>query len=174
MKNMIDIDLPPDDPNRRLVTVSADAPGHPHFGLVGDTYTVLLGGKDTDQRYCLIDMYIPPGGGPSPHRHDFEESFIVLSGEIEAVFRGQTSMAREGQTLHIPANAPHAFTNRSDRPARLLCICAPAGQEEFFAQMGVPVATRNTAPPKLDPVAERAFKEKAEALAPEFRTELLK
>ena len=36
----------------------------PHIGLVGDTYTVLLSGDDTNGRYCLIDMHIPPGGGP--------------------------------------------------------------------------------------------------------------
>ncbi|HEX7517568.1 MAG TPA: hypothetical protein VF345_09810 [Chthoniobacterales bacterium] len=36
--------------------------------------------------------------------------------------------------LHpIPANAPHFFTNAFGAAARLLCICAPAGQEEFFA-----------------------------------------
>jgi quercetin dioxygenase-like cupin family protein len=28
------------------------------------------------------------GGGRPPHRHDFEESFTVLEGEIEATFRG--------------------------------------------------------------------------------------
>ncbi len=33
-----------------------------HIGLVGDTYTILLSGADTDGRYCLIDMHIPPGG----------------------------------------------------------------------------------------------------------------
>jgi hypothetical protein len=56
---------------------------------------------------------------------------------------------------------------------RLLCICSPAGQEEFFAQVGVPVATRTTAPPKLDSAAQAEFKAKAEALAPKYRTEFL-
>ena len=36
--------------------------------MVGDTYTILLSGEDTDGRYCLIDMLVPPGGGPGPHR----------------------------------------------------------------------------------------------------------
>ena len=118
-------------------------------------------------------MHIPPGGGPPPHRHDFEESFILLEGEIEATFRGVKSVVGEGQTVHIPANAPHQFQNTSTRPARLLCICSPAGQEEFFAQVGVPVATRTTPPPKLDPTAQAEFRAKAEALAPKYRTEFL-
>ncbi len=166
--------IPADDPKRNLILARADDQNLPHIGLVGDTYTTLLSGKDTAGRFCLVDMHIPPGGGPPPHRHDFEESFVVLEGEIEATFRGVKSVAGAGQTLHVPANAPHQFHNKSDRPARLLCICSPAGQEEFFAKVGVPVATRTSAPPKLDEKAEAEFRAKAQALAPQYRTELLR
>jgi len=165
--------LPPDDLARVLIATTPDNPSLPHIGLVGDTYTILLSGKDTAGRFCLIDMHIPPGGGPPPHRNDFEESFILLDGEIEATFRGQKSIARAGTTLHIPANAPHQFHNVSDQPVRMLCICAPAGQEEFFAEVGVPVATRTTPPPPLDTAAQAAFRERAMALAPKYKTELL-
>ena len=167
--------IPPDDPQRHLKLARPETDqGLPHIGMVGDTYTVLLSGNDTNGRFCLIDMHVPPGGGPAPHRHDFEESFILLSGEIEATFRGEKTVVRAGETLHVPANAPHAFTNASKEAARLLCICAPAGQEEFFAQVGVMVATRTMPPPKLDHAAEAEFRKKAEALAPKYRTELLK
>jgi quercetin dioxygenase-like cupin family protein len=168
------VSIPPDDLHRALVLAASEDSDKPHIGLVADTYTVLLGGKDTAGRYTLIDMHIPPGGGPPPHRHDFEESFIILEGEVEAIFRGVKSVARAGQTLHIPANAPHQFQNKSASPVRLLCICSPAGQEEFFAEVGVPVATRTTAPPKLDQKAEAAFRAKAQALAPKYKTEFLK
>ncbi len=57
---------------------------------------------------------------------------------------------------------------------RLLCICAPAGQEEFFAQVGVPVATRLTPPPQLDKEAQEKSKQEVEELAPKYHTELLK
>ena len=119
-------------------------------------------------------MHIPPGGGPPLHRHDFEESFTVFEGEIEATFRGEKSVVRAGETLSIPANAPHSFTNTSKQTVRLLCICAPAGQEEFFAQVGVSVPTRTTLPPKLDEVAQAESMKKAQELAPKYRTELLK
>jgi quercetin dioxygenase-like cupin family protein len=113
--------LSPDDLARLLVASTAGSPTLPHIGLVGDTYTILLSGKHTAGRFCLIDMHIPPGGGPPPHRHDFEESFILLEGEIEATFRGQKSIAKAGETIHIPANAPHQFHNVSQHPVRLLC-----------------------------------------------------
>jgi quercetin dioxygenase-like cupin family protein len=166
--------IPDDDPTRRLVVASADDPNAAHIGLVGDTYTTLLTSKDTAGRFCLIDMHIPPGGGPPRHRHDFEETFILLGGEIEATFRGVKAVVKAGETVHIPSNAPHQFHNASGQPARLLCICSPAGQEEFFATVGVPVATRTTPPPKLEPAEQAEFIAKVVALAPKYRTEMLR
>src|SRR6202049_133625 len=145
-----------------------------HLGVVGDTYTTLLSGMDTAGRFTLIDMHVPPGGGPPPHRHDFEETFILLEGEMEATFRGNKSIVRAGETLNIPANAPHQFHNTSTRPVRMLCICSPAGQEKFFMEVGVPVATRTTPPPKIDETEQAAFIEKVKALAPKYHTELLR
>ena len=162
-----------DDLARGLVIAAADNRSLPHIGLVGDTYTVLLSGKDTAGRFCLIDMHVPPGGGPPPHRHDFEETFILLEGELEATFRGAKSMVKAGQTVHVPANAPHQFHNVSNEAVRMLCICAPAGQEKFFEQVGVRVATRTTAPPPLDEEAQAQFRTKAGALAGKYRTEFL-
>ncbi len=166
--------IPADDPKRNLTVARSDSPEQPHIGLVGDTYTVLLSGKDTAGRYCLIDMHIPPGGGPPPHRHDFEESFTILEGEIEAVFRDRHLTVRAGETINIPANAPHQFQNKSKQAARLLCVCSPAGQEEFFREIGVPVATRTTPPPPPSPAQQQELKAKTEALAPKYKTELLK
>ena len=169
-----DTAIPSDDPARKLTLARPDDPNLSHIGLVEDTYTILVAGKDTQGRYCLIDMHIPPGGGPPPHRHDFEEMFSVLEGEIEASFRGKKNIIRSGETINIPANAPHQFQNKSGKPARLLCLCSPAGQEEFFREVGVPVATRTTPPPPLDGEAEAVFAAKVKALAPKYRTELLR
>jgi quercetin dioxygenase-like cupin family protein len=166
--------VPPDDPQRGLAIAKPETdPALPHIGVVGDTYTITVTGDDTNGRFCVIDMHIPPGGGPPPHRHDFEETFILLEGAMEATFRGKVSTVRAGETVTIPSNAPHKFHNASSTPVRLLCICSPAGQENFFQQVGVPVATRTTPPPKLDDKQQKEFMEKAKALAPKYRTELL-
>lgn len=100
--------------------------------------------------------------------------FAVLDGEIELTFRGATSVARAGQTVNVPANAPHSFRNATDQPARLLCMCSPAGQEEFFAAIGVPLTSRTEPPPALDEAGMAEFGAKAAALAPRYRTELLR
>ena len=126
------IATPADDPRQNLVVANPDSSSALHLGVVGDTYTILLSGMDTAGRFTLIDMQVPPGGGPPPHRHDFEEAFILLDGELQATFRGEKRVVRAGETVHIPANAPHQFNNASLQPVRMLCICSPAGQEEFF------------------------------------------
>ena len=167
--------LSPDDLKRNLTIAQIDKDQSlRHIGLVGDTYTITVTGDATAGRFSVIDMHIPPGGGPPPHRHDFEETFILLEGEIEATFRGKKSIVRAGATVNIPANAPHQFHNVSSQPARLLCICSPAGQENFFIEVGTPVATRTTPPPKLDEKQQAEFIQKVKTLAPKYRTELLR
>ena len=167
--------LPLDNLRRALTLAQPDKNQRlPHIGIAGDTYTILLTGEDTNGQFCLIDMHVPPGGGPPPHRHDFEETFIILEGELDVTFRGNKSVVRPGDTVNIPSNAPHQFHNSSSKPVRLLCICSPAGQENFFMQIGIPVATRTTPPPDLDKAGQESFAAKAKELAPKYRTELLK
>src|SRR5207244_3345497 len=92
--------LPDDDPSRALTVAQAEADsGLPHVALVGDVYTILVTGEQTGGRYALIDMFVPPRGGPPPHRHDFEEMFHVLEGEVEVLFRGARSAARAGAEI---------------------------------------------------------------------------
>jgi uncharacterized cupin superfamily protein len=118
-------------------------------------------------------MQIPPGGGPAPHRHDFEETFSVLEGECAVTFRGNKVIVRAGETANIPANAPHFIHNDSDKPAHVLCTCAPAGQDAFFLALGTPVPSRNSKAPVLDDAAKAAMGAKAKTLAAEFVTEFL-
>jgi hypothetical protein len=82
-------------------------------------------------------------------------------------------MVRAGETIGIPANAPHQFHNSSPQPVRLLCFCSPAGLEEFFLEIGVRVEGRTTPPPKLEGAAQAEMIAKIRAAAPRYRTELL-
>ena len=165
--------LPVDDLSRALALTQVDSPRAKHIGLVGNTYTILVAGEDTNDRFCVIDMHVPPGGGPGPHRHDFEETFLLLEGELEMTFRGEKSTVQAGDTVNVPSNAPHQFHNASGGPVRMICICAPGGNDRFFLELGVPVATRTTPPPTLDGKQMAEFLAKAKAIAPKYHTELL-
>ena len=141
--------------------------------MVGDIYSILVSGAQTAGRYCLIDMIVPDGGGPPPHRHDYEEMFTLLEGELEFTFRGETTIVRAGSTVNIPANAPHAFKNVSGGTVHMLCMCAPAGLDEFFLEVGDPLESRTSPRPKLDKAQMEEQVKKAKALAPKYPTELL-
>ena len=165
--------IPPDDPNRKLTVANPDDPSLRHIAVMGGTYTILVSGEQTGGRYCLVDMLVPPGGGPPPHRHDFEQMFTILEGEFDFNFRGEAHCASAGSTVNVPANAPHSFKNKSGKPARLLCMCLPAGQEELFILVGDPVDSRTAPPPKLSPAEQAERIDRAKNLAAKYRTELL-
>lgn len=128
--------LPDDDLTRTLLITDVNAQGVSWLTLVGGTYTILVSGEQTGGAYTLIDMVVPPGGGPPLHRHDFEELFIVLDGSLDFTFRGSTTTVHAGRVVNIPANAPHHFSNTSDQPVHMLCMCTPAGQDDFFLEVG--------------------------------------
>lgn len=175
-KNSADAEsvIPPDDPKRELTVARPETDKKLRtIALVGDVYTILVSGGDTDGRYCLIDMQIPPKGGPPPHRHDFEEVFSISEGEIEFTFRGEKNILRAGETINIPANAPHNFTNATDKPAKMLCLCAPAGQDEYFLQIGDPLESRDSKPPELTDAEKKERAEKGKKLAAKYKTEIL-
>jgi quercetin dioxygenase-like cupin family protein len=166
--------IPADDRARHLTVSDPDGAGSRHVSVAGGVYTILLSGADTAGRYCLIDMLVPDGGGPPPHRHDFEEMFTLLEGELEFTFRGETQVVRAGSTINVPANAPHRFVNKSGKIAHMLCLCAPAGQEEFFLTVGFPLESRTSPPPKPSPQELVEKRQLLEMLLPKYRTELVK
>ena len=163
--------LPKDDPLRALVV--SDRSSRPHVSVAGDTYTILVSSKETEGRYCLIDMHVAPGGGPPLHRHDFEEMFTILEGELELTFRGEKKTAKAGSTVNIPSNAAHAFKNVSGSPVRMLCMCTPAGQDEFFLAVGDLVEGPTSPPPKLSESEQKARAAKAKELGPKYKNEIL-
>jgi quercetin dioxygenase-like cupin family protein len=154
---------------RQVAIARPDDPALTHLAVVDDTYTVLLSGDQTNGRFAMLDMLIPPGGGPPPHFHDFEECFRVLEGSIEVrVGDAPPVVLEQGDSANIPANAPHSFRNAAEVQARLLCTVAPSGLEKFFAEFGDPVATRTSPAPKLSDAEREQRLRMAMAMAPEY------
>jgi quercetin dioxygenase-like cupin family protein len=165
--------IPADDPSRRLTVIGPDDADARHIAMVGDIYTILVSGDQTEGRYCLIDMLVPDGGGPPPHRHDFEEMFTLLEGELAFTFRGETMTVAAPATVNIPANAPHVFKNVSGKTVHMLCMCTPAGIDEFFLAVSDRVDSRSSPPPQLSGEEKASRGKKAMALAAKYRTEIL-
>ena len=66
------------------------------ISMVGDTYRIIVSGEQADVAYALIDMLIPPEGGPPPHSHvTFQESFYILDGQIEVITKEKNTLLRK-------------------------------------------------------------------------------
>ena len=135
-------------------TIRAPAKGRT-VAVVGDVYRFLVTGEDTNGKYALWEALVPPGGGPPPHVHSREEEgFYVLEGEITFQIGGERLVAGVGTFANMPVGTPHSFRNESDRPARMLISVAPAGLEQMFFEVGVPLVEGATSalPPTEDEV----------------------
>ncbi|MBC7866796.1 MAG: cupin domain-containing protein [Gloeobacteraceae cyanobacterium ES-bin-316] len=141
------------------------------LSVVGDNYRLLISGKETENAFAVIDMLIPPGGGPGPHAHaTFQESFYVIEGEIVVRSETQTYTAKAGAFVSIPkGGAIHSFKNESTATTHILCIAVAAGLEEFFKEVGVPVEYGKFLPP---PVMDEAAGKKMEAIAKKYDQEV--
>jgi len=117
------------------------------YCAVGDKYVILATGEQTGGAYCLAEATVPPGGGPPPHYHTREEEcFYVLEGEITFTVEGKTVVGTPGTFVQIPREVPHAFTNASQRPARMLIQCVPAGFDRFLAEFATELPSPDAPP----------------------------
>lgn len=98
--------------------------------------TVLLRSEQTDGVVSVIENRMPVGAqGPPLHRHDFDEAFYVLEGELTFQLRDELLTAGPGELVFAPRNVPHTLANLSDAPAGYLLVCTPASFERYFARM---------------------------------------
>jgi len=141
-----------EDTKKSPITIGAE--GGKILSIVGDTYRILVGGAQTNGAFAVIDMLVPPGGGPGPHEHaQIEESFYVIDGEIEVKSEFGEYIATKGSFVNIPkGGVVHGFKNKTDKMAHLLCVVVPSGLETFFEEIGKPVGYGEfLPPPPMDP-----------------------
>lgn len=139
------------------------------IAVVGDVYRFLATGDDTNGKYAMWEAIVSPGGGPPPHIHSREEeAFYILDGEITFTVNEEKIVAKAGAFANMPVGTPHSFKNESDQPAKMLISVAPAGLEQMFFEVGVPLAEGATTalPPTKDEI------EKLLTVAPKYGIEI--
>jgi mannose-6-phosphate isomerase-like protein (cupin superfamily) len=82
----------------------------------------LVGADHGGAGVSLIFVDAPPGGGPSLHKHPYEELLILLEGEATFVAGDKKLQARAGDVVIVPPDTPHAFTNSGDGRLRQIDI----------------------------------------------------
>ena len=83
---------------------------------------------------AVVEMTIVAGAeGPPLHVHaGHGEGFYVLAGELVVRAGEEIATAPAGSFAYAPAGVPHTFANWTERDARVLVLCAPAGFERYF------------------------------------------
>jgi mannose-6-phosphate isomerase-like protein (cupin superfamily) len=73
----------------------------------------------------LFFLQYMPGAKIDPHDHTFEESYLILSGQVQATADGRTYTLGPGSTFWTGVGCIHSFANVSDAPVRWLETQAP-------------------------------------------------
>ena len=97
---------------------------------------VLLGTGQTDGLVGLVDVSIQPGAG-APMHTNIREALVWygIEGSIVVETEGGRTALAPGDAMFLPKGRTHAFANPTDRPARALLVCLPAGLEAFLLEL---------------------------------------
>ena len=96
---------------------------------------VLVRSEQSAGRVGVVESVMPSGtAGPPLHRHDFDETFYVLEGELTFHLDGELVTVGAGGLAFAPGGAPHTFANRGATDAHYLIVCTPGGFEREFAR----------------------------------------
>jgi mannose-6-phosphate isomerase-like protein (cupin superfamily) len=97
---------------------------------------VLLRSEESDGVVSVVDNTVPANWpGPFLHKHDFDEAFYVLEGELTFQVEDTVITKRAGELAFAPRGVAHTLANHSDAPARYVLVCTPAGFERYFARL---------------------------------------
>jgi mannose-6-phosphate isomerase-like protein (cupin superfamily) len=140
------------------------------IAVVGDVYRFLATGDNTHGTYAICEAIVPPDGGPPPHVHSREEEgFYILEGEITVQAGDEQIVATAGMFVNLPIGTPHSFKNESTKTAKMLIMIAPAGLENMFFEVGLPVVEGSIT--ALPPTREEI--DKLLMIAPKYGIEIL-
>src|SRR4051794_29955333 len=116
---------------------------------------VLLRSEESSGQVSVCENVVAPRSkGPPLHRHDFDEAFYMLEGELVFQIGDGLVTKRAGDVAFAPRTVPHALANRSSAPARYVLVCTPAGFERQLARLAAAQAGEEPPEWALQPIPE--------------------
>ncbi len=141
----------------------------------GGLHATLKTAGGSEALTSTFEMVIPPGFDVGAHVHTVgEELFYVLEGELDLLaFEPMSRLTDDwhewtshsgqrllhggpGSLMLVPAGCPHAFSNSTDLPARMLFQSAPSGHENYFDELVVLLRDAAGSPDPADVAALRS------------------
>jgi len=111
------------------------------LNVLGMPLRFLCDARETGGAWSLFEEEVPRGMGPPPHRHDWDEAYYILEGEVDFEIDGQAVTSKAGDFNYLPRNTVHGFKGASSSPARVLIFAAPAHASDFFEEVNDEVRT---------------------------------
>jgi quercetin dioxygenase-like cupin family protein len=125
------------------------------LNILGMPLRMLCESRETGGAWSLFDEEVPTGMGPPAHRHDWDEAYYILDGEIDFEFDGESVRSRAGDFNYLPRGTVHGFKGASTAPARVLIFAAPAHASEFFQELSSEIRTLPDDLAKIPEIGDR-------------------
>ena len=125
----------------------------PALNVVGEQITVLASGEATEG-YEVFHQRGPEGRGPPPHSHPWDESFIVVEGQVDIGIGSDTIRASPGTLVHLPAGTVHWF-RFGQGGGGMYSMTSRLGASKMFTEMAREVAPENPDIEKLTEIVAR-------------------
>lgn len=121
------------------------------YWVLGQRVEFLTTGETTGGAFSLIRIFLPSNfPSPPPHRHtDAEESFYLLTGQVEVFVEGVWQPLNINQVVTVPRGKLHTFRSVGLEEAEILVWLSPAGFESFFRDFGHPTNPDDKIPPAI-------------------------
>ena len=111
-------------------------------------------------------VFETPGGtdGPPPHlHHSYQETFLILEGELEFFINGEVMTVKAGESVDVTPGTLHTFSNRGSKLCKWVNIHSPKGFYKFFEEVGVPVEEEDAKLKSVQPnIIEKVIKRASE------------
>jgi mannose-6-phosphate isomerase-like protein (cupin superfamily) len=127
----------------------------PAINILGMPMRMLCEAGETGGAWSLFEEEVPLGMGPPPHRHDWDEAYYILEGELDFEVDGQPVRSKAGDFNYLPRNTVHGFKGASASPSRVLIFAAPAHGTEFFHELSSEVHSLPEDASKIPEIGER-------------------
>jgi quercetin dioxygenase-like cupin family protein len=116
---------------------------------------VLVRGEESGGHVAIVENAVPGHWeGPPLHRHDFDEAFYVLDGELTFQVDDELTAVRPGELAFVAGGVPHTLAELSGEGARYVLVCAPAGFERYFDRIAAEQAGTDPPPEAMGPIPE--------------------
>jgi quercetin dioxygenase-like cupin family protein len=112
----------------------------------------LLRSEESGGHVAIVEL--GGGGRPPLHRHDFDETFYVLEGELTFRLDEQVFTRRAGELAFAPRGVAHTYANLSGAPARALLVITRAGFERYFDRIAARISGSEPPPEAAKPIPE--------------------